>query len=255
MSAIERALVEHGKRTALVLLPGVQYLTGQTFDLTAITKLAHAQGCMVGFDLAHAAGNIDLALHASGCDFAAWCSYKYLNAGPGAVGGAFVNARHVHAKLPRFEGWWGRNEATRFQMQPDFDPAPSADSWQLSNPPILALAPLRISLDLFQRAGMANLRTKSRRLTAYLAWLIETQLADTLQILTPSEPERRGAQLSVRVCAGRDAGKSLFDHLLAHGILGDWREPDVMRIAPTPFYNSFADCLRYTTAVQAWSAT
>ena len=255
MPAIERALVKHGKSSALVLLPGVQYLSGQAFDLAAITRLAHAQGCMVGFDLAHAAGNLDLALHASDCDFAAWCSYKYLNAGPGAVAGAFVHARHAHARLPRFEGWWGRNEATRFQMRPDFDPAAGADGWQLSNPPIFALAPLRISLELFQRAGMANLRSKSTRLTAYLAWLIETQLADTLQILTPSAPERRGAQLSVRVRAGRDAGKSLFDHLLAHGVLGDWREPDVMRIAPTPLYNSFADCLRYTTAVQAWSVT
>lgn len=253
MSAIERALAEHGKSIALVLLPGVQYLTGQAFDLAAITRLARAQGCMVGFDLAHAAGNLDLALHDAGCDFAAWCSYKYLNAGPGAVAGAFVHARHARAKLPRFEGWWGRNEETRFQMQPAFDPAAGADAWQLSNPPILALAPLRVSLDLFQRAGgMTSLRAKSRRLTAYLAWLIETRLADKLEILTPSAPERRGAQLSVRVRAGRDAGKSLFDHLVAHGVLGDWREPDVMRIAPTPLYNSFADCLRYATAVQAW---
>lgn len=253
MAAIERALAEHGKSIALVLLPGVQYLTGQAFDLAAITRLARAQGCMVGFDLAHAAGNLELALHDSGCDFAAWCSYKYLNAGPGAVAGAFVHARHAHAKLPRFEGWWGRNEETRFQMQPAFDPAAGADAWQLSNPPILALAPLRVSLDLFQRAGgMASLRARSKRLTAYLAWLIETRLADKLEVLTPSAPDRRGAQLSVRVRAGRDAGKSLFDHLLAHGILGDWREPDVMRIAPTPLYNSFADCLRYATAVQAW---
>jgi kynureninase len=138
-------------------------------------------------------------------------------------------------------------------MQPAFDPAAGADAWQLSNPPILALAPLRVSLDLFQRAGgMTSLRANSRRLTAYLAWLIETRLADKLEILTPSAPDRRGAQLSVRVRAGRDAGKSLFDHLVAHGILGDWREPDVMRIAPTPLYNSFADCLRYATAVQAW---
>ncbi|HKV64815.1 MAG TPA: kynureninase, partial [Rhodanobacteraceae bacterium] len=183
MAAIERALQEHGKRITLVLLPGVQYLTGQAFDIAAITKLAHAQGCVAGFDCAHAAGNIDLALHDSGCDFAAWCSYKYLNSGPGAVAGAFVHARHAHAKLPRFEGWWGRNEATRFQMRPRFDPAPGAEGWQLSNPPILALAPLRVSLELFQRAGMQNLRSKSQRLTAYLAWLIETQLADVLEIL------------------------------------------------------------------------
>ncbi len=252
MQSIERAIAEHGQRIALVLLPGVQYLTGQAFDLAAITKLAHAQGCLVGFDCAHAAGNIDLRLHDSNCDFAAWCSYKYLNSGPGAVAGAFVHARHAHAKLPRFEGWWGRNEATRFQMRPEFDPTPGADGWQLSNPPILALAPLRVSLGLFRRAGMQRLREKSRRLTGYLEWLIESQLGDVLEILTPREPERRGAQLSVRVRDGRDAGKSLFDHLVAHGVLGDWREPDVMRIAPAPLYNTFSDCLRYAEAVGAW---
>lgn len=252
MEAIERVLAEQGNRIALVLWPGVQYLTGQNFDLAAITRLAHAQNCVVGVDCAHAAGNIDLGLHDSGCDFAAWCSYKYLNSGPGAVAGAFVHARHAQAKLPRFEGWWGRREATRFEMRPDFDPAPGAEGWQLSNPPILALAPLRVSLELFHRAGMRNLRDKSKRLTAYLAWLIETQLGDVLEVLTPSGPERRGAQLSLRVRAGRDAGKSLFGHLVAHGVLGDWREPDVMRIAPTPLYNSFADCLRYAQTAQAW---
>lgn len=252
MAAIERALTEHGQRVALVLLPGVQYLTGQAFNLAEITRLAHAQGCMVGFDCAHAAGNIDLHLHDSGCDFAAWCSYKYLNSGPGAVAGAFVHARHAHAKLPRLEGWWGRDEATRFQMRPEFAPAPGAEGWQLSNPPILALAPLRASLELFRRADMSRLREKSMRLTGYLAWLIETRLRDTLEILTPHEPCRRGAQLSVRVRAGRDAGQSLFDFMCAQGVLGDWREPDVMRIAPTPLYNTFDDCLRYAQAVEAW---
>ncbi len=251
-AAIERALSERGERIALVLMPGVQYLTGQAFDLAAITKLAHAHGCAVGFDCAHAAGNIDLALHDSGCDFAAWCSYKYLNCGPGAVAGAFVHARHARTNLPRFEGWWGRNEATRFQMRPEFDSAPGAEGWQLSNPPILALAPLRVSLELFHRAGMRRLREKSRRLTAYLAWLIDTQLGDVLEVLTPREPDRRGAQLSIRVRAGRDAGKSLFEYLVARGVLGDWREPDVMRIAPTPLYNTFSDCLRYTEALRGW---
>ncbi|MDE2272415.1 MAG: kynureninase [Xanthomonadaceae bacterium] len=252
MAAIERVLGEHGRRIALVLWPGVQYLTGQAFDIRAITRLAHAQGCTVGFDCAHAAGNISLALHDAGCDFAAWCSYKYLNSGPGAVAGAFVHARHAHARLQRFEGWWGRNQATRFEMRPEFDPAPGAEAWQLSNPPILALAPLRVSLDLFRRAGMASLRAKSRRLTAYLAWLIETQLGDVLEVLTPAEPERRGAQLSLRVRAGRDAGKSLFEHLVARGVLGDWREPDVVRVAPAPLYNTYVDCLRCVEAVRAW---
>jgi kynureninase len=252
MEAIERAIAQHGRRIALVLLPAVQYLTGQAFDLAAITKLAHAQGCMDGFDCAHAAGNIDLRLHDTDCDFAAWCSYKYLNSGPGAVAGAFVHARHARAELPRFEGWWGRNEATRFEMRPEFDATPGADGWQLSNPPILALAPLRISLELFHRADMFRLRDKSRRLTGYLEWLIESRLHDTLEILTPVEPARRGAQLSVRVRQGRGAGRSLFDYLVAQGVLGDWREPDVMRIAPTPLYNTFADCLRYADAVRAW---
>jgi kynureninase len=252
MEAIERTIAQHGRRIALVLLPAVQYLTGQAFDLAAITKLAHAQGCMVGFDCAHAAGNIDLRLHDTDCDFAAWCSYKYLNSGPGAVAGTFVHARHARAQLPRFEGWWGRNEATRFEMRPEFDATPGADGWQLSNPPILALAPLRISLELFHRADMFRLRDKSRRLTGYLEWLIESRLHDTLEILTPVEPARRGAQLSVRVRQGRGAGRSLFDYLVAQGVLGDWREPDVMRIAPTPLYNTFADCLRYADAVRAW---
>ena len=252
LTAIERALIEQGPRIALVLLPGVQYLTGQAFDLAAIAKLAHARGCMVGFDCAHATGNIDLALHDSDCDFAAWCSYKYLNSGPGAIAGAFVHARHAREKLPRFEGWWGRNEATRFEMRPEFDPTPGADGWQLSNPPILALAPLRVSLELFRRAGVRRLREKSQRLTGYLEWLIESQLGDVLEILTPREPERRGAQLSVRVRAGRAAGQSLFEYMVAHGVLGDWREPDVLRIAPAPLYNTFSDCLRYSETVRVW---
>lgn len=254
LAAIERALGERGPQIALVLLPGVQYFTGQAFNVGAITRLAHAQGSVVGFDCAHAAGNIDLRLHDSDCDFAAWCSYKYLNAGPGAIAGAFVHARHAHARPPRFEGWWGRDAATRFQMRPEFDPAPGAEGWQLSNPPILALAPLRASLDLFQRAGMLRLREKSVQLTAYLAWLVESQLGDVLQIRTPPERERRGAQLSIRVRAGRDAGKSLFDYMTAHGVLGDWREPDVMRVAPAPLYNTYADCLRCVGVAKAWKA-
>ncbi|MGH8212735.1 MAG: kynureninase [Rhodanobacteraceae bacterium] len=250
MAAIEHALQEHGKRIALVLWPGVQYLTGQAFDLAAIAKLAHAQGCTIGFDLAHAAGNIIANLHDSDCDFAAWCSYKYLNSGPGAVAGCFVHERHARALLPRFAGWWGHREDTRFQMRPEFDPAPGADGWQLSNPPILALAPLRVSLEIFQRAGLERLREKSQRLTGYLEWLIRSQLDDVLEILTPTEPERRGAQLSVRVRHGRDAGRSLFAHLVANGVLGDWREPDVMRLSPAPLYNRFEDCFALAQAVR-----
>jgi len=252
MVAIERALAEHGSRIALVLLPGVQYRTGQAFDLKAITALGHRHGCTVGFDLAHAVGNLPLQLHDSGADFAIWCSYKYLNAGPGAVGGAFVHARHAHAALPRFAGWWGHDKTTRFQMGPEFVPTPGADGWQLSNPPILALAPLRVSLEIFHRAGMARLREKSLQLTGYLEWLVHTQLADVLEVLTPADPARRGAQLSIRVKGGRERGRALFDYLTEHGVVGDWREPDVIRISPAPLYNRHTDCLAFAQAVQAW---
>jgi kynureninase len=251
-AAFERALVEHGARTALVMLPGVQYRTGQAFDLKAITALAHTQGCVVGFDLAHAVGNLPLQLHDSDADFAIWCSYKYLNSGPGAVGGAFVHERHARAALPRFAGWWGHDKTTRFQMGPQFEPTPGADGWQLSNPPILALVPLRVSLELFRRAGMARLREKSLKLTGYLEWLVRTQLPDVLEIVTPAEPARRGAQLSIRVLGGRARGRALFEYLMANGIIGDWREPDVIRISPAPLYNRYADCLAFAEAVRRW---
>ena len=252
MAAIERALAEHGHRIALVLWPGVQYRSGQAFDLREISRLAHARGCTVGFDLAHAAGNLPLQLHDSGADFAAWCSYKYLNAGPGAVAGAFVHERHALADLPRFAGWWGHDPATRFRMGPEFVPSPGADGWQLSNPPILALAPLRVSLDLFAEAGMDRLRAKSERLTGYLEALIRRDCADVLEVVTPAEPARRGCQLSLRVAGGRERGRALFDFLSARGIVGDWREPDVIRISPVPLYNSFADIRHFTAAVVQW---
>jgi kynureninase len=255
MAAIEEAMAEHGHRVALVVLPGVQYRTGQVFDLAAIVQLARAKGCLVGFDLAHAVGNLPLALHDSGADFAVWCTYKYLNAGPGAVAGCFVHERHANADVPRFAGWWGHDKSTRFQMGPQFVPTPGADGWQLSNPPILALAPLRASLDVFTRAGMVNLVAKSRRLTAYLDWLIRTRLDDTLDIVTPNDPLQRGAQLSVRVRAGREAGRALFGYLEQQGILGDWREPDVIRLSPTPLYNRFVDCLGAVEAIEAWRGT
>ncbi|MBD8872969.1 kynureninase [Rhodanobacter sp. DHB23] len=252
MAAIERALAEYGPRIALVMLPGVQYRTGQAFDLKAITELGHRHGCVVGFDLAHAVGNLPIRLHDSGADFAIWCSYKYMNAGPGAVGGAFVHERHAHAALPRFAGWWGHDKTTRFRMGPEFVPTPGADGWQLSNPPILALAPLRTSLEIFHRAGMARLREKSLKLTGYLEWLVNTQLADVLDVLTPADPARRGAQLSLRVHGGRERGRALFEHLMEHGVTGDWREPDVIRISPAPLYNRFADCLTFAETVRDW---
>ena len=253
MAAIERALDEHGHRIALVMWPGVQYRTGQAFDLKEITRLAHAKGCVVGFDLAHAAGNLPLALHDSGADFAAWCSYKYLNSGPGAVSGAFVHERHANSDRPRFAGWWGHDQASRFKMGPQFQPTPGADGWQLSNPPILALAPLRVSLELFSRAGLPALRAKSEKLTAYLEAQVLARLHNVLEIVTPAQPERRGCQLSLRVRGGRDRRRALFDYLVARGIVGDWREPDVIRISPVPLYNTFADVQRFTSAVGAWS--
>lgn len=253
-ASILRAIDEHGERIALVMLPGVQYLSGQAFDLAAITRAAHAKGCAVGFDLAHAAGNLHLELHDSGCDFAVWCSYKYLNAGPGAVAGCFVHARHARSDLPRFAGWWGNEQASRFLMDARFTPSPGADGWQLSNPPILALAPLRVSLAIFRRAGIAALRAKSETLTAYLEALIHSELDEVLDIATPRERSRRGCQLSLRVRGPRDAGRSLYDHLHAQGIVVDWREPDVIRAAPTPLYNRRMDCLRFVSAASDWAA-
>lgn len=257
MEAIERAIAEHGPRLALVLWPGVQYRTGQAFDLAAIARLAHAVGAVAGFDLAHAVGNLPLALHDSGADFAVWCHYKYMNAGPGAVAGCFVHARHARTGRPRFAGWWGHEPSTRFRMGPEFVPTPGADGWQLSNPPILGLAPLRASLELFARTGMTALRARSERLTGYLEALVDARLRGTLQVLTPRDPARRGCQLSLRVLegrglTGRDAGRALFEHLGSQGIVGDWREPDVIRISPVPLYNTHADVLRFATAVERW---
>ena len=252
MAAIERAIATHGPRLALVLWPGVQYRTGQAFDLGAITRLAHAAGAVAGFDLAHAVGNLPLRLHDDGADFAVWCHYKYLNAGPGAVAGAFVHERHARTDRPRFAGWWGHDAASRFRMGPQFLPTPGADGWQLSNPPILALAPLRASLALFDRAGMPALRAKSERLTGYLEQLIDAGLGDVLQVLTPRDPAQRGCQLSLRVHGGRDRGRALFEFLAARGVLGDWREPDVIRISPVPLYTRFADVLRFARNVQEW---
>ncbi len=251
-AAIERTLDEHGKHIALVLWPGVQYRTGQAFDLKRISRSAYAKGCNVGFDLAHAAGNIELGLHDSDCDFAVWCSYKYLNSGPGAVAGCFVHERHSNAVLPRFAGWWGHDKSTRFKMGPQFVPTHGADGWQLSNPPILALAPLRVSLEIFHRATMARLRDKSVALTAYFESLIDKHLPGVIEIATPREPERRGCQLSLRVSKGREAGRSLFEYLQTNGIITDWREPDVIRAAPTPMYNRRMDCLRFALTCQKW---
>lgn len=229
---------------ALVILGGVNYLTGQLFDIPAITKFAKDLGITVGWDLAHAAGNINVQLHDSNADFASWCSYKYLNSGPGAIAGAFVHERH-HADrtLPRFAGWWGNDPATRFKMGPDFVPARSADAWQLSNPPIMALSPLRASLEIFDKATMQALRTKSLKLTAYLEYMLthapqSTGLAKRVRIITPTDPAQRGAQLSLLI---DNATKQTAAQLHSRGVFCDFREPNIIRVAPAPLYNSFHD--------------
>jgi kynureninase len=248
------ALIQReGARIATILLPGVQYLTGQALDIAAITAAGRAAGCVVGWDLAHAVGNIPLHLHDCAADFAVWCSYKYLNGGPGAVGGAFVHARHGAARtLPRFAGWWGHDQASRFRMDPCFDPIPGAAGWQLSNPPILAMAPLAASLQHFASVGLPALRHKSVALTSYCEHLVRTRLAGRVHVITPADPAARGAALSLRLLGlSRDAARAVFDGLRKRGILPDWREPDVIRAAPVPFYNRFDDAWRLVEALQA----
>jgi kynureninase len=204
-----------------------------------ITEAGHKAGALVGFDLAHAAGNIELKMHDWGVDFAAWCSYKYLNAGPGAVAGAFVHERHAkNFALPRFAGWWGHDKETRFLMGPEFKPLAGAEGWQISNPPILQMAALRASLEIFAEAGMAALTEKSRKLTGYLEFLLDEIQDERISVITPRDPAQRGCQLSIRV---KDADKSLYRMISERGVKADWREPDVIRVAPVPLYNSFQD--------------
>jgi len=244
--------IEHeGARLALVLLPGVQYLTGQSLELQPIIGAAHRAGAAAGVDLAHSIGNTLLNLHEWNVDFAVWCSYKYLNAGPGAIGGCFVHERHArNVDLPRFAGWWGHDPATRFYMGPEFVPIPGAQGWQVSNPPVLSTAPLLAALDIFQRAGLGRLREKSIALTRFLEELIEARLPDLIEIITPRAASERGCQLSLRVKRPAAAAKRCHDLLAAAGVVADWREPDVLRFAPTPLYNSYSDVL---TAVDALS--
>lgn len=255
-SAIEAYLAEHGEKVALVLWPGVHYASGQLFDGARIVAAAHKAGAYCGFDLAHAVGNVPLELHDIDVDFAVWCTYKYLNSGIGAVGGCFVNERHFgRTDLARLHGWWGNEVESRFLMGSEFIPAKGADAWQLSNPPILAMAPIKAALELFQQAGMPALREKSIKLTAYLEYLIQTELKHVLEITTPADPDRRGCQLSLRVLAGRDAGRALFEKLEQSGTVPDWREPDIIRVAPVPMYNRFEDCWQFVQQVKAFVAT
>ncbi len=237
-----------GDSIALVMLGGVNYYTGQAFDMEAITTAGHKAGAIVGFDLAHAAGNIELKMHDWGVDFAAWCSYKYLNGGPGAVAGAFVHERHArNFDLPRFVGWWGHDKETRFLMGPEFRPIAGAEGWQISNPPILQMAALRASLEIFDEVGMADLSRRSRRLTGYLEFLIGLIGDDRISVITPGDAAQRGCQLSIRVKGG---DRTLHERVTAAGISADWREPDVIRLAPVPLYNSFTDIFRFHSVLR-----
>src|SRR6058998_3701616 len=240
-------LVEkHGDQLAVVIIGAVNFFSGQLFDIAKITAVAQKRGCTVGLDLAHAIGNVPLALHNWNVDFAVWCSYKYLNAGPGAVAGAFVHERHAtNTKLPRLAGWFGNDPSTRFRLhlEPDFIPVASADGWQISNPPIFAMAPLRASLSIFHEAGgMEPLREKSMKLTGYLEFLIEQIGSNKFSLITPADPGARGAQLSIQA---HEHPKQVHEELIAAGVKCDFREPNVIRVAPTPLYNTFHEVWRF----------
>jgi kynureninase len=236
---LETILDEYGEEIALVLIGGVNYYTGQYFDLKKIAEMGHAKGCKVGIDLAHGAGNIQPDLHNSGVDFAAWCTYKYLNAGPGNLGGIFVHERYANDKtLKRFSGWWSQNKNSRFDMRKPLDLMPGAEGWQLSNPPILSMAAIKASLELFNEVGMDALRQKSIQLTAYLEYLINNLEHPDVEIISPKDPAQRGCQLSIRV---KNVDQTLHKRLTENHVITDWRAPGVIRCAPVPFYNSFED--------------
>ncbi|MDR5591857.1 kynureninase [Christiangramia sp. SM2212] len=237
---------EVGEECALVLIGGVNYYTGQVFDMETITKAGHDVGAFVGWDLAHGAGNIELKLSEWNVDFAAWCSYKYMNSGPGNASGCFINQKYHNKKdIPRFEGWWGHNKERRFLMEPEFQPEPTADAWQISNAPILAMAPYLASLEMFDEVGMPALIEKRNKIVAYLEFVlheIDKDVDSTFEIITPAEQENRGTQLSVFL---HGEGKELFRYLMDKGVITDWREPNVIRLAPAPFYCSFEDMYNF----------
>lgn len=250
---LDDVLEREGERIALVLVAGVNYFTGQWYDLRRVTEAAARRGCAVGLDLAHAVGNVPLSLHEWPVDFAVWCNYKYMNSGPGAVGGCFVHEKHGRrSELPRLAGWWGNDPSTRFRMhlQPEFIPRTGADGWQVSNPPIFSLAPVRASMDLFDEAGLTALREKSERLTGYLWFLIERLCRDRIALVTPREPDLRGCQLSLMV---KDRPKELLPALQADGVLCDFREPNVVRAAPVPLYNTYHEVWRFAQILAAHS--
>jgi kynureninase len=250
---VEALIDREGSGIALILIGGVHYYTGQFHDLARITRAGHRRGCVVGFDLAHAAGNVVLKLHDWDVDFACWCSYKYLNSGPGGVAGCFVHVRHAESfGLPRFAGWWGHDKSTRFKMGPEFRPIEGAEGWQLSNPPILSFAASRVSLEMFREAGMGCLREKSKKLTGFLEFLLREMNLPGLKILTPSNPDERGCQLSLTLAEG---GRKIFEALTSTGVVVDWREPDCIRVAPVPLYNSYADVFNFARVLAAAGGT
>lgn len=246
MSDVLETIAEVGDDCALILLGGVNYYTGQVFDMKSITKAGHNIGAFVGWDLAHAAGNIELCLHDWDVDFAAWCSYKYMNSGPGNASGCFINKRFLNQKeIPRFEGWWGTKKENRFLMKPEFEPMPDADAWQLSNAPILAMAPYLASLQLFEEVGMDTLIEKRNKIVSYLEFIlkeVETKVSGKFEIITPAETNERGTQLSVFL---HGHGRKLFEYLMKEGVIVDWREPNVIRLSPAPFYVSFVDIYNF----------
>lgn len=246
LSTIDQA----GNSLALLMIGGVNYYSGQLFDIQTITAAAQRVGAYAGWDLAHAAGNVKLNLHDWNVDFAAWCSYKYLNSGPGSVAGAFVHERHANSNLPRLAGWWGHDKTNRFKMEKGFVPIPGAEGWQLSNAPVLSMAAHKAALEIFAEAGMDKLCTKSEQLTGYLEFILDTISSahnNCLEIITPRDKSMRGCQLSV---VAKGHGRSLFDQLTQQGIIADWREPNVIRMAPVPLYNSFEDVWNFGQALE-----
>tara|TARA_B100000787_G_scaffold162672_1_gene143618 strand:+ start:18352 stop:19614 length:1263 start_codon:yes stop_codon:yes gene_type:complete len=249
MEDLEAILDVQGDEVALLLIGGLNYYTGQYLNITQIANLGHAKDCIVGIDLAHGAGNIQPNLHDSNVDFAAWCTYKYLNSGPGSLSGLFVHEKHANRKdLPRFAGWWNHNKETRFNMRQPFDVMSGAEGWQLSNPPILSMAAIRASLDTFEKVGMDALVDKSRKLTGFFEYLIHQIGSDVIKIITPSNPSERGCQLSIQV---NNADKNLHKKLTEKNIITDWREPDVIRCAPVPMYTSFEDVYHMVTILES----
>jgi kynureninase len=246
------AIEQHKDQLALVLIGGVNYYTGQVFDMPAITKAGHLAGAIVGFDLAHAVGNIELHLHDWGVDFATWCSYKYLNSGPGGVSGIYIHESHAtNTSLPRFAGWWGYEKDTRFKMDKGFKAIPTAEGWQLSNAPILSMAAHKASLDVFEEAGWDQIHIKRKLLSGYTHFMMQQinalQPEPLIQILTPADEARRGCQVSLLMLKN---GKSVFEALTKQGVIADWREPNVIRIAPVPLYNSYEDVWRFTEIIK-----